>query len=160
MEVFFAYDKKLVIQALRYHFIGRTEIRVLVILVNVFAIFSAALFYFHKVSPVAFLLGSFLWIILMLSFWFFLPNTVYKKSATFLDTFKITFGEYRVRLENERGYTDWNWEKFVTYLESPHFIHLYFDSKSFFLVPKAAIEKEGNLDDLRRLLNEKIKRKK
>lgn len=156
MQIVFAYDKKLVIQALRYHFINRFEVRLLMILVNVFAIFSAALFYFHKVSPYAFLLSSVLWIALMISFWYILPNSVYKKASTFKDTFKMTFGEHRVRLENERGYTEWNWEKFSSYIESPHFIHLYFDTKSFFLVPKTAVEKNGNLDSLRKLLKEKI----
>ena len=161
MQIFFSYDKKLVIQALRYHFIGRTEVRALIILVNVFAIFSAALFYFHKVTPFAFLLSSVLWIGLMISFWFILPNTVYKKASTFQDTFKMTFGEHRVRVENERGYTEWNWEKFSNYLESPYFIHLYFDSKSFFLVPKAAVEQDGNLNELRQMLQQKVvKRKK
>ncbi|WP_018617183.1 YcxB family protein [Segetibacter koreensis] len=160
MQIFFSYDKKLVIQALRYHFINRSEVRLLMILVNLFAIFSAALFYFHKVSPLAFLLSSVLWIALMISFWFILPNTVYKKASTFKDTFKMTFGEHRVRLENERGFTEWNWEKFASYIESPHFIHLYFDSKSFFLVPKNALEKDGNLESLRRLLHEKIGKKK
>ena len=160
MQILFSYDKKLVIQALRYHFISRFEVRILMILVNVFAIFAAALFYFHKVSPIAFLLSSVLWIAIIVAFWFLLPNTVYKKASTFKDTFKITFGEYRVRVENERGLTEWNWEKFSSYIESPHFIHLYFDTKSFFLVPKAAIEKEGLLDDVRRLLREKIQPKK
>ncbi len=160
MQIFFAYDKKLVIQALRYHFISRFEIRILMIMVNVFAIFAAAMFYFHKVSPLAFLLSSVLWIALMISFWFILPNTVYKKASTFRDNFKMTFGEHRVRVENERGYTEWNWEKFSSYIESPHFIHLYFDSKSFFLVPKNAVEKESNLDDLRKLLKQKIVKRK
>jgi hypothetical protein len=160
MQILFSYNKPLVIQALRYHFISRIEVRILMILVNVFAIFSATLFYFHKVSPIAFLLSSVLWIIIMISFWFFLPNTVYRKASTFKDTFKMTFGEFRIRVESQRGYTEWTWDKFSTYLESPHFIHLYFDGKSFFLVPKAAIEKEGLLDDVRRLLNEKIARKK
>jgi len=160
MQIFFAYDKKLVIQALRYHFIGRIEVRILIILINLFAIFSAGLFYFHKVSPVAFLLSSVLWIALMCSFWFFLPNTVYKKASTFQDAFTMTFGDYNVRLENERGYNEWNWDKFSSYMESPHFIHLYFDSKSFFLVPKAAVDKDGDIDELRRLLFQKIKKKK
>ena len=160
MEIFFAYDKKLVIQALRYHFINRTEVRLLLIFVNVFAIFSAAMFYFHKVSPTAFLVSSVLWIGLMISFWYVLPNSVYKKASTFQDTFKMTFGEHRVRLENERGYTEWNWEKFSSFIESPYFIHLYFDSKSFFLVPKDAVEKTGNLTILRKLLREKIIKKK
>jgi magnesium-transporting ATPase (P-type) len=160
MEIVFAYDKRLVIQALRYHFINRFEVRLLMILVNLFAIFSAAMFYFHKVSPFAFLLSSILWIALMISFWFILPNTVYKKASTFKDSFKMNFGEYRVRLESERGYTEWNWEKFSSYVESPHFIHLYFDTKSFFLVPKAAVEREGNLDGLRRMLQKKIVKRK
>ncbi len=160
MQIFFVYDKKLVIQALRYHFISRFEIRILMIMVNVFAIFAAAMFYFHKVSPLAFLLSSVLWIALMISFWFILPNTVYKKASTFRDNFKMTFGEHRVRVENERGYTEWNWEKFSSYIESPHFIHLYLDSKSFFLVPKNAVEKESNLDDLRKLLKQKIVKRK
>jgi magnesium-transporting ATPase (P-type) len=160
MQIFFSYNKKLVIQALRYHFINRTEIRLLMILVNVFAIFAAAMFYFHKVSPLAFLLSSVLWISLMVSFWFILPNTVYKKASTFQDSFKMTFGEHRVRLENERGYNEWNWEKFSSFIESPYFIHLYFDSKSFFLVPKDSVEKTGNLNDLRKLLRIKIGNKK
>ncbi len=160
MQIFFSYNKNLVIQALRYHFISRLEVRLLMIVVNLFAIFAAVLFYFHKVSPLAFLLSSLLWIILMISFWFILPNTVYKKASTFKDTFKMTFGEHRVRLENERGYTEWNWEKFSTFIESPHFIHLYFDSKSFFLVPKAAVEKNENLNTLRKLLKEKIVKRK
>jgi hypothetical protein len=156
MQIFFTYEKKQVIQALRFHFISRTEVRALIIIVNLFAIFSAALFYFHKVSPIAFLLSTLLWVGLMLAFWFFLPNTVYKKASTFTDAFKMSFGEYGVKLENERGHNDWTWNKFSSYIESPNFIHLYFDSKSFFLVPKAAVEKDGNLNELRRLLREKI----
>lgn len=156
MQFSFSYNKRLVIQALRYHFLARAEIRILIIMVNVFAIISAALFYFHKVSPLAFLIGSLLWIVLMISLWFVLPYAVYKKAATFKEAFKITFGEYNVRLENERGQTDWDWKRFATYLESPHFFHLYFDSRSFFLVPKAAVENAGNMQELRKLLAAKI----
>ncbi len=145
MDISFSYNKKQVIQALRYHFLARSEIRILMVLVNVFAIFSAALFYFKKVSPVAFLVSSVLWVGLMLTFWFILPGIVYRRATTFQDAFKMIFNEHGVRLENERGYTDWNWEKFSNYYESPNFIHLYFDSKSFFLVPKEAAEKVGNL---------------
>jgi signal transduction histidine kinase len=147
----------MVIQALRYHFLSRPEIRILIILVNVFAIFSAALFYFRKVSAVAFLVSSLLWIVLMISLWFILPNAVYKRASTFKDAFKINFGQYGVRIENERGQTDWNWNKFSNYIESPHFIHLYFDSRSFFLVPKSAV---NNLEELRNILQREIPKKK
>jgi hypothetical protein len=96
MQIFFTYDKQQVIQALRYHFINRLEVRSLIILVNVFAILSAAIFYFKKVSPLAFLIGTVLWLALMSAFWFILPNTVYKKASTFKDAFSMTFSDYRV----------------------------------------------------------------
>ena len=146
----------MVIQALRYHFLARAEIRVLIILVNVFAIISAALFYFNKVSAMAFLVGSLLWFVLMISLWYILPHAVYRKAATFKETFRINFGESGVVLENERGQTEWTWKRFVTFIESPHFFHLYFDSRSFFLVPKAAVDNGGNIQELRKLLSDKI----
>jgi hypothetical protein len=159
MTIFFSYDRKLVIQALRYHFITRPEIRILMILVNVFAILSAALFYFKRVSPFAFLISSLLWIGLMITFWFVLPGIIYRKSSTFKDAFKMVFGEHGIRLENERGFTEWGWNMFSSYYESPHFIHLYMDTRSFFLVPKVAAEEEGNIVQIRELLKRKIKKK-
>ncbi len=144
MQHSFSYDKKRVIQALRFHFLKRNEIRILIILVNVFAILSAVLFYTQKIRPEPFLLGSFIWLMLMAAFWYILPNNVYKKSATFRDSFIIHFLTDEIRLENERGYVQWPWNKFTQFFESPHFFHLYFDSKSFFLVPK-----EGMADEMR-----------
>jgi hypothetical protein len=155
MQLSFSYEKRKVIQALRYHFIQRPEVRVLVILVNVFAIGTAVLFYMKKIRPEPFLLGSIIWLLLIVSFWYLLPNSIYKKAATFRDSFIIYFKEDEIVLENERGYVQWPWEKFSKFFESPHFFHLYFDSKSFFLVPK-----ENMTDDfrheLRGVLNSKI----
>lgn len=157
MQHSFSYEKKKVIQALRYHFVQRPEIRILIILVNVFAILSAVLFYFKKIRPEPFLLGSIIWLILMASFWFFLPNGIYKKADTFRDSFIINFQEDEIRLENERGYMNWPWKTFTRFFESPHFFHLYFDSKSFFLVPKDGMTEEFR-HELRGMLNKKIKR--
>lgn len=158
MQHSFSYEKKKVIQALRYHFVQRNEVRVLIVLVNVFAIFSAVLFYTKKIRPEPFLLGSVTWLILMSSFWYFLPNTIYKKAATFRDSFIIHFNEGEIRLENNRGYTQWNWPSFSRFFESPHFFHLYFDAKSFFLVPKEGMTEEFR-HELRALLNGKIGKK-
>lgn len=97
---------------------------------------------------------------LMVAFWFILPNSVYKRTTTFKDAFKMTLSEHQVRIENDRGYTSWEWSKFSNYIESPYFIHLYFDSKSFFLIPKKAVEETSKLSDLRKLLEEKIGRRK
>src|SRR3954468_6614708 len=109
MRIYFSYDKKLVIQALRYHFISRPEIKVLLVLVNVFAIVAAALLYIHKVSPLAFLLSSVLWMTLMAVFWLILPRSIYKRASTFKDVFTIVFSEKEIRIENERGYNVWKW---------------------------------------------------
>lgn len=142
MQFAFEYDKKKVIQALRYHFVQRKEIRLLMILVNVFAIAAAVLFYTRKIRPEPFLLGSLIWLGLMAAFWYFLPNSIYKRSATFKDSFKVHINESGMVLENERGEVHWGWGQFSNYFESPHFFHLYFDSKSFFLLPKQGMEQE------------------
>lgn len=152
----FYYNKAKVIQALRYHFMTRREIRLIMILVNVFAIFSAALFFFKKISPLAFLMGSVLWFSLMIAFWFILPYTIYKKAHTFKDHFSVTLGDNHLFLQNERGSKSWPWTAFSSIKESPYFFHLYFDPRSFFLVPKEAFADE-KIIEVRRELNSKIK---
>jgi hypothetical protein len=157
MQLSFSYNKPKVIQALRYHFVQSPEIRVMLILVNVFAIVSAILFYTKKIRPEPFFLGSLIWMGLMASFWYFLPNNIYNRSDTFKDKFIIHFNEGAVVLENERGEMIWQWNRFSKYFESPHFFHLYFDAKSFFLVPKDNMSEEFT-HELRGLLKEKIKK--
>ncbi len=153
---FFSYNKAKVIQALRYHFITRKEIRLLMIMVNIFAITSAALFFFKKISPLAFLVGSVLWFSLMVAFWFILPNIIYGKAATFKDRFKVSLEDQHMFLENDRGSRSWPWKAFSSFIESPHFFHLYFDSRSFFLIPKDAFTPD-ELQEARKIFIEKIR---
>ncbi len=154
---FFTYNKGKVIQALRYHFISRPEIKVMMILVNVFAIVSAALFFMKKISPLAFLISSVLWFSLMISFWYLLPITIYKKSGTFKDRFKATFGKEEFTIENERGSKSWSWKSFSTTMESPFFFHLYFNARSFFIVPKDAFPND-EIHEVRKILAAKVKK--
>jgi hypothetical protein len=151
------YNKPQVIQALRYHFITRREIKVLLIFVNVFAILAAIMFGLKKISPVAFLLSSLLWVMLMGGIWFLLPSSIYKRNSTFQHNFMIHFLQNVVRLETEKGETEWSYEKFSHYVESPNFFHLYFDARSFFLVPKESMD-IPNMQALRAMLNEKMKK--
>lgn len=155
MQLSFSYQKPKVIQALRYHFVQSPEIRIMLILVNVFAIVSAILFYTKKIRPEPFFLGSIIWMGLMASFWYFLPNNIYNKSDTFKDKFIIYFNDAAVVLETEKGQVVWDWSKFSKFFESPHFFHLYFDAKSFFIVPKDNMG-EDFTHELRGLLNKKI----
>ena len=151
----FKYHKGKVLQALRYHFITRREIKLMMILVNVFAILSAGLFFWHKISPLAFMVSSVLWFSLMIAFWFILPHMIYKKAATFKDHFIASFRDQHLFLENERGSKSWPWTAFGSFIESPYFFHLYFDSRSFFLLPKEAFS-HYDMHDVRKALKEKI----
>lgn len=154
----FTYEKSKVVQALRYHFISRPEIKVMIIVVNVFAFGSAALFFFHKVSPMAFMISSLMWFFLMILFWFILPLTIYKKERTFKDEFVASLTDTQFTIANERGERSWAWSQFSTWLETPYFFHLYFNSRSFFLVPKSAFEGDA-VYEARKILKEKIVKK-
>lgn len=154
-SAFFTYDKPKVIQALRFHFISRREIKFTIIIVNLFAILSAVMYFIQKISPVAFLFASGLWFILMISFWFALPYIIYKKAATFKDRFRVRFDDEGMTLETERGSRGWPWQKFSTYMESPFFFHIYFDPRSFFLIPKKAFDEDG-IAEARKYLKDRI----
>ncbi len=158
MTIFFGYEKGKVLQALRYHFISRPEIRIMLILVNVYAIMSIKLYALKKITPMAFFIGSFLWVVLMISFWFILPALVYRRAATFKHEFSMTFEEDGFQLSHERGSKSWAWTALKNYLESPHFFHLYFDSRSFFLVPKSGCKDTDEVFELRKLIKSKVKK--
>lgn len=153
----FTYEKAKVIQALRFHFISRREIKIMIILINVFAITSAILFYVKKIDPRAFLVSSALWFLLMIMFWFVLPYMVYRRERTFKDRFKAILGPDTFTIENDNNSRTWQWVQFSTWLETSHFFHLYFSSNSFFIIPKTAFEGE-ELYEARKILREKIKK--
>ena len=158
MTIYFGYEKGQVIQALRYHFISRQEIRIMLILVNVFALASVTLYALGKITPMAFFMGSALWIVLMISFWFILPFMVYRRAITFKHEFSMDFRDDGFTLAHERGSKSWPWTALKSYLESPHFFHLYFDSRSFLLVPKNGCKDSNEVFELRKLIKEKVKK--
>ena len=158
MTIYFGYDKRQVIQALRYHFISKPEIRIMLILVNVFAIVSFTLYLFKKITPMAFLVGSFLWVVLMVSFWYILPGLVYRRAITFKHNFSMNFNDNGFSLDHERGSKTWPWTALKTFMESPHFFHLYFDSRSFLLVPKNGCKDTDEVFELRQLIKSKVKK--
>ena len=156
MTIHFGYDKKQVIHALRFHFLTRPEIKVLFVLVNVFAILSAVLFFLKKIQALSFLLFSILWFLLMLVIWRLLPTGIYKRSHTFKDNFSMSIDEKEVVLMTERGSKAWQWKDFSNFVESTYFFHLYFDARSFFLVPKDAFTDLIALQEAREILRSNI----
>jgi hypothetical protein len=159
MKISIDYKQPQVVQALRYHYISRREIKLLLILVNVFALLTAFLFYAKKILPLAFLLTSVLWFILMITFWFLLPRTIYKRTSTFKDHIDMDLQETGLYLTTNRGVANWPYNKFQYYIESPAFFHLYINDKSFFLLPKDACVGDADTVNVRKLLTEKIGRK-
>ena len=159
MTVHFGYNKKQVIQALRYHFLMRPEFKILLVLINVFAIVSAVLFAIKRIQPISFLIFSLLWFVLMLIIWRILPGSIYRRSLTFRDEFIMHFQDDLVVLETEKGSQGWPWKKFSHFVESPYFFHLYFNPRAFFLVPKDSFKDITELQEARELLREKISKK-
>jgi hypothetical protein len=159
MTIYFGYEKGQVLQALRYHFISKPEIRIMLIVVNVFALTSVTLYALNKITPMAFFVGSFLWVVLMISFWFVLPGIVYRRAETFKHSFSMDFESDRFTLSHERGNRSWPWDALSNFIESPHFFHLYFDSRSFLLVPKSGCKDKDEVYELRQLLKEKVRKK-
>lgn len=143
------------LQALRYHFIAQSEIRVMFIVIIIFDLISAILYFSGKIRPEPFLIGAFVWFLFILSFWVIMPNAVYRRSATFKENFTIAFQPSYVSLENKNGRVEWEWSRFTRYFETPNFFHLYFSPKTFFLVPKENINSDEQ-HELRNILRAHI----
>jgi len=157
MTIHFGYNKKQVLDGLRSHFFGIREIRILVILVNVFAILSAILFAVKRIQAVPFLLFSILWLVLWFSIRRLLPLSIYKKSATFQDNFTLTMEERGLLLDTKKGSQLWKWEAFSSFKETLYFFHVYFDARSFFLIPKDSFKDITEIQAARQLFKEHIK---
>jgi hypothetical protein len=157
--LYFSYEKSRVFQALRYHFITRKELRIMLIAVNVFALLSITLYAFKLVTPLAFMVGSFLWLFLMITFWFIMPALIFRKTQAFRYEFSMKFNQEVFSLAPAEGLEkQWNWDRLQSYLESPHFFHLYFSPQSFWLVPKAACKDTEELLALRAIISAQVKK--
>lgn len=106
----------------------------------------------------AFLVSSVLWIVLMIAFWFLMPNMVYKKAPSFQDRLKASMSGTAFTLESQSGGSrSWAWNEFSAWMESPHFFHLYFNSRSFFIIPKDAFEGD-DVHEARKMIGERVKK--
>ena len=157
MTIQFGYTKKQVLDGLRGHFFGRPEIRILVIVINVFALISAILFGINKIQALPFLIFSLLWFCLWISILRLLPLSIYKRSATFRDTFILTLEDRGILLETKKGHQLWEWQAFSGFKETRYFFHVYFNARAFFLIPKDSFKDIIEIQAARKLLKERIK---
>jgi hypothetical protein len=154
MTINFTYNKEATIKGLRHHFIAKPDIRTLIVLLNVFAIISVALFYLKKIQPISFFIFSLLWFGLLIVVWRILPVSIYNKTKTFKDEFVATFGETDLILNTHKGRKCIPWKDFSFYKENPDFFYLYLDGKTFFMIPKAG----SNEETTEQMMREKIRK--
>jgi hypothetical protein len=64
-----------------------------------------------------------------------MPNIFYKKTALFTYNWDFSFDNQKASLQSMQGEAAWNWEEVSHSFESPHFFHIYFGPKTFFLIP-------------------------
>ena len=132
MQIKVSYKKPQVLQALRYHFISKPEIKFMMILVNVFALVAAGLFAFKLISPLPFLMSSVLWLSMMVAFWLWLPALIYRRSRTFKDSFTVSLEDNHMFIETEKGKKSWAWREFTNFYETPGFFPPLFRQPEFF----------------------------
>ena len=105
-------------------------------------------------------MSSVLWISMMFAFWIWLPLVIYKKSKTFQDQFEASIEPNHFFIHTESGQKGWAWREFSSYYETPGFFHLYFDRKTFFLVPKNVFENDESIAEARKILAEAFGKRK
>ncbi|WP_431217900.1 YcxB family protein [Puia sp. P3] len=58
---------------------------------------------------------------------------------------------------NKKGSQLWRWNDFSGFKETAYFFHVYFNARSFFLIPKDSFKDITEIQEARKLLKERIK---
>lgn len=154
MQVDVLYEKNKVLQALRYHFITRPDIKTLAIVIVLFSLIAGVFLFFKKIQPQVFLLASVIWLAYFVIVFYILPLLIYNKGkSVFLSRYTAYFAQDYISIENERGRTEWEWNRFSNFFETDNFYHLYFNKRAFFLIPKDNIEIEQRKEITKLLMN-------
>ena len=139
MTLHFHYDKQAVIDALRFHFMNRPEMKFFKV-VLILMILSAFAGYFFGMLVLSALIWIFLlFVVLVLFFWYILPYSVYRKARTFREKdIRLDWDTRSLTIVTDSGQRTLPWDRFSNVLETSKFFYLYQSNKSFFLIPAAA----------------------
>ncbi|PSL22616.1 YcxB family protein [Chitinophaga ginsengisoli] len=154
----FSYNKEEVLNALRYHFLQRGEIKVFRNTLFILLAFTMAGYAF-KLVTVGALIGIAAMVLLIIAvFWFLLPVSIYNKAATFKDDIHLKYSEEGITIstrtsEHQRLIS---WSTFTKVVEAKNFFFLYRGKKNFFLVPTSAFKSEDAQKEFSRLANDNI----
>ena len=158
MHLEFSYNKEEVLNALRYHFLQRGEIKVF--RNTLFILLSFTLLgYAYKLVTVGALVGiAAMIVIIILVFWYMLPVSIYNKAATFKDNIHLNYSEEGIVITSRSSETErqWSWKNFTQVVEAKNFFFLYRGKKNFFLVPTSAFKSGAAQKEVRQLAEDKI----
>lgn len=158
MHLEFSYNKEEVLNALRYHFMQRGEIKVFrntLFILLVAALVGCA----FKLVTVSTLIGIAAMVLLIgLVFWYLLPMSIYNKAATFKDDIRLNYSEDGIMIstrtsEHQRQIS---WTNFTQIVEAKNFFFLYRDKKTFFLIPTSAFKTKAAQQEFGRLARNMI----
>ncbi|WP_109696493.1 YcxB family protein [Chitinophaga deserti] len=138
----FTYKKEEVINALRFHFLRRGEIRVFRNTLIILLLATVIGYVFRVVNFNAMLGIVVMMVILGWAFWYLLPVSTYNKAATFRDSIRLRYNDEGMAIYTGQGERSMSWRNFSQIVETQSFFFLYRDKRTFFLIPTSAFEND------------------
>lgn len=157
MDIFFHYEKSDVLQALRFHFMQRREIRMFRDILMALGLFVLLSFSLHLIGAPVLVALLLMLILLAVVFWFVLPLAIYAKTKTFQDTIRLAPNSNGLVIRTQYSERQLSWQGILMVIETKDFILLYRDYKSFFLVPARAFKDSQQRGEFSRLLQSYIR---
>lgn len=148
----FTYKKEEVINALRFHFLRRGEIKVFRNTLIILLLATVIGYVFRMVNFNAMLGIVVMMVILGWAFWYLLPVSTYNKAATFRDNIRLRYNEDGMAIVSGHGERSLSWRSFTQIVETQSFFFLYRDKRSFFLIPTSAFENDEAHQQFRELM--------
>ncbi len=148
----FTYKKEEVINALRFHFLRRGEIKVFRNTLIILLLATVIGYVFRMVNFNAMLGIVLMMLILGWAFWYLLPVSTYNKAATFRDNIRLRYNDEGMAIVTGHGERSISWRNFSQIVETQSFFFLYRDKRSFFLIPISAFENQEAHHQFRALM--------
>lgn len=154
MQLDFQYNRPDVIEALRFHFMNRPEMKLFRTVLMVLVLLSFVGYWMKMINLQVVIWLFLLFIVLVLVFWYILPYSVYKKAKTFHEpVIHLRWNDRGLSIGTHQGESSMLWSRFDRIVETREFFFLYRDNKSFFLIPVEAFNDELEKNSFAELLH-------
>ncbi len=136
MDLHFQYKRQEVIDALRFHFLNRPEMKLFKTILIIMVLFAFVGYFAHFVTLQMLIWIFLLFVVVSLFFWYILPYSVYRKAKTFQEPeITLRWNKEHLLIGTRRGESTLPWSRLSNIIETKHFFYLYSSGKSFFLIP-------------------------